>query len=479
MDDATTTLRERLSAVDQQQVLRFFDALDAAGKDKLRKQLLALDLDEIDELAEMHVRHKTPVAIPNDIQPVQMYPQRPHAGQERLYADAIDRGNALLKQGKIGAFLVAGGQGTRLGYDGPKGEFPVTPIKNKPLFRVFAEQLQAWSRDAGRAIPWYIMTSDANDAQTRAFFRQNNHFGLNPEDIFIFQQGMMPAFDMLGHMLLAEKDSLALSPDGHGGSLRALHKSGALADMRKRGVEHLSYFQVDNPLVHCIDPLFLGLHDVTGSEMSSKSIPKAGPLEKVGNFVMADDALQVIEYSDLPEELAKQTNPDGGLKFNAGSIAIHALRVAFVERLNASGKLDLPWHRAEKKVPYVDDKGTPCEPDKPNAVKLEQFVFDAIPLAKNAIVLETDRAEEFSPVKNAEGNDSPATCRRDQIRRAARWLRAARVQVPEKDGEPDATLEISPLLATTEKQLADRNLKLEKVSDGQAVYFDENGADVT
>src|SRR5205807_5311891 len=141
--------------------------------------------------------------------------------------------------------------------------------------------------------------------------------------IFFFQQGMMPAFSLTtGEMLLAEKDSLALTPDGHGGSLRALDRRGALADMRRRGVEHLSYFQVDNPLVHCIDPLFLGLHDITGSEMSSKTIPKASALEKVGNFVFADGAVQVIEYSDLPEALALQTNAEGTLKFNAGSIAI-------------------------------------------------------------------------------------------------------------------------------------------------------------
>ena len=312
---------------------------------------------------------------------------------------------------------------------------------------MFAEQLLAWSRDSGKAIPWYIMTSDANDAATRAFFAKRKYFGWAESDVFFFQQGMMPAFDMLGHMLLAAKDSLALSPDGHGGSLRALQKSGALADMRKRGIEHLSYFQVDNPLVHCIDPLFLGLHDITGSEMSSKTIPKAGPLEKVGNFVVGDGKLQVIEYSDLPESLALQTNPDGSLRFNAGSIAIHALRVTFIERLTSAGRLELPWHRAEKKVPYVDDHGNDVKPSQPNAIKLEQFVFDAIPLAKNAIVYETDRGEEFSPVKNAEGNDSPATCKRDQIRRAARWLRGAKVEVPEKNGEPDATLEISPLFA--------------------------------
>src|SRR5439155_5492255 len=171
-----------------------------------------------------------------------------------------------------------------------------------------------------------------------------------------------PAFSMSGQLLLAEKDSLALSPDGHGGSLRALDRSGALANLKKRGIEHLSYFQVDNPLVHVIDPLFLGLHDLSGSEMSSKTIPKAGPLEKVGNFVIGDGRLQVIEYSDLPEELAKQTNPDGTLRFNAGSIAIHALRTDFVERLNHGGRLKLPWHRAEKKVTYVDTNGQTIKP---------------------------------------------------------------------------------------------------------------------
>jgi UDP-N-acetylglucosamine/UDP-N-acetylgalactosamine diphosphorylase len=398
--------------------------------------------------------------------------------QRQLYRDAQKRGEDLLRAGKVGAFLVAGGQGTRLGYDGPKGEYPVTPIKSKPLFQVFAEQLTAYSRDFGKPVPWYVMTSTVNDAATREFFRKNAFFGYNQADVVFFQQGMMPAFSMDGKLLLAERDSLALSPDGHGGSLRALQVSGALADMRRRGVEHLSYFQVDNPLVHCVDPLFLGLHDLTGSEMSSKTVSKAGALEKVGNFVHADGVLQVIEYSDLPEELAKQTNPgDGSLRFNAGSIAIHALRVSFVERLNLGGQLKLPWHRAEKKVGYVDERGNAVKPEKPNAVKLEQFVFDAIPLAKNAIVYETDRAEEFSPVKNAEGVDSPATCRRDQIRRAARWLREAGVDVPTgAGGEPDATLEISPLYAISAGQLKARKPRV-NVRAGAVLYFESSGVE--
>jgi UDP-N-acetylglucosamine/UDP-N-acetylgalactosamine diphosphorylase len=470
-----TASRRTWESAGQGQLFRFFDSLDAAGKQRLAGQLQTLDPNHLSELAETYVRQKPHVSIPNDIRPVKAFPREPGPEQKQLYADARARGEELLRAGKVAAFLVAGGQGTRLGYDGPKGEFPVTPIRQKPLFQIFAEQLLAYGRDFGKAVPWYIMTSDANDAQTRAFFKQHNYFGLSPKDVFIFQQGMMPAFASDGRLLLGEKSSLALSPDGHGGSLRALHRSGALADMRKRGVEHLSYFQVDNPLVHCVDPLFLGLHDLTGSEMSSKTISKAGPLEKVGNFVEADGVVQVIEYSDLPDELANQTNSDGSLRFNEGSIAIHALRVSFVERLNAGGNLNLPWHRADKKVPFVDDKGNAVKPEKPNAVKLEQFVFDAIPLARNAIVYTTDRSEEFSPVKNAEGVDSPATCRRDQIRRAARWLKSAGVEVPTKGGEPDATLEISPLYATSAEQLRQRKVETSTISPGAMLYLGGNG----
>jgi UDP-N-acetylglucosamine/UDP-N-acetylgalactosamine diphosphorylase len=465
------SLKNKLASIGQEQVLRFFDQLDEPSKKKLTAQLEALDLNHIASLVETQVKHKAAIPLPQDIKPAEAYPRQADAKHRQLYHDADQRGHELLKQGKVAAFLVAGGQGTRLGYDGPKGEFPVTPVKHKPLFQVFAEQLLAHGRDAGRAIPWYIMTSDVNDGPTRDFFKKNNYFGLDPRNVTFFEQGMMPAFGMDGKMLLAEKDSLALSPDGHGGSLRAIARSGALKDMKQRGIEHLSYFQVDNPLVHVIDPLFLGLHDLSGSEMSSKTITKANALEKVGNFVVGDGKLQVIEYSDLPEKLALATNPDGSPTFNNASIGIHALRISFIERLN-SGELNLIWHRAEKKVAYVDAQGNEIKPDKPNAVKLEQFVFDAIPLAKNAIVYTTERGEEFSPVKNAEGVDSPATSRRDQIRRAAKWLQEAGVEIPMKDGEPDATIEISPLFAKNEEQLNTRQLKMQRVKSGETIYLE-------
>jgi len=467
-----SNLRKTLADIDQDHVLRFWDQLDAEGRQRLSGQLTALDLPAIAELARSVVRQHQPVVIPEPIQPVEAWPNQPDPPRQAVYQQAQQRGRELLAQGKVGAFLVAGGQGTRLGYDGPKGEFPVTPIKHKPLFGVFAQQIMAQARDAGRSIPWYIMTSDLNDATTRAFFASNDFFGLPRSDVFFFQQGMMPAFSLEGKMLLAGRDSLALSPDGHGGSLRALARSGALADMRRRGIEHLSYFQVDNPLVHCLDPLFLGLHELRGSEMSSKTIPKSDANEKVGNFVQAGQRIHVIEYSDLDPALAQRKNADGSLSFNAGSIAIHVLRTSFVERLNQGDRLRLPWHRALKKVPCLDERGNLLRPDKPNAVKLEQFVFDAVPLAENALIYTTRREEEFSPVKNASGADSLATSQRDQIRRCARWLRDCGVSVPLRDGEVDAVLEISPLLALDAQQLRARRLNLTQVKSGEKLYLD-------
>jgi UDP-N-acetylglucosamine/UDP-N-acetylgalactosamine diphosphorylase len=463
-------LRPRLDAIGQGHVLDHWNDLDDAGREKLAKQVSALDLGEIAAVAESHVKEKPAADLPGDITPPDVLPNVPDAEHIDIYETARKQGEDLLAAGKVAAFLVAGGQGTRLGYDGPKGEYPVTPVKDKPLFQTFAEQIKATGDRHGKPVPWYVMTSEVNDQATREFFENHKYFGLSKGDVTFFTQGMMPAFSTDGTLLLADKDSLALSADGHGGSLKALAKTGALADMQKRGVEYLSYFQVDNPLVRVLDPLFLGLHAHYGSDMSSKSLPKAAAKEKVGNFCVGDGKLQVIEYSDLPDDVAEQTNPDGSLKFNAGSIAIHVISVAFIDRLTSGGSLELPWHRADKKVPHL---GEP-DPTSPNGVKLEQFVFDAIPLAKNAIVFETDRSEEFSPVKNAEGGDSPATSRRDQVRRAAKWLSACGVDVPTLDnGEPDCVLEISPLFADSVDALKQKDLPPTGIQPASRMYFGE------
>jgi UDP-N-acetylglucosamine/UDP-N-acetylgalactosamine diphosphorylase len=253
-----------------------------------------------------------------------------------------------------------------------------------------------------------------------------------------------------------------MSPDGHGGSLRALSRSGALDLMKREGIDTLSYFQVDNPLVRVIDPTFIGFHLLWKSEMSSKMIPKAYPEEKVGHFCVQGGKTVVVEYSDLPMDLQKQTDASGQLRFLAGSIAIHVLDTAFIRRMAEGGEgVALPFHRADKKIPTVDAQGNPVKPEKANGVKFEMFVFDALPFSNHPVVIETRRADDFSPVKNAEGVDSPKTCRDDQLRQFARWLKAngAAVQT-DATGLPSVAVEVSPLFGYDEDSFADSWRKL-------------------
>jgi UDP-N-acetylglucosamine/UDP-N-acetylgalactosamine diphosphorylase len=314
-------------------------------------------------------------------------------------------------------------------------------------------------------IPWYIMCSPLNLEATISHFEENNHYGLAMDDINFFAQGVMPATDFEGNLLLASEDSLALSPNGHGGSLKALIDSGSIKDMANRGIQHVSYFQVDNPLVSTINPLFIGLHDLKESDMSSRSLTKTGPFEKLGNFVSIGDRISIIEYSDLPEEKALERDKSGQIKYRAGSPAIHILRRDFIEQF-ASGEIKLPYHRAEKKVAHVDETGQLVSPDQPNAVKFETFVFDALPFAKNPLILEADRKEEFSPVKNMTGVDSLESSQQDQIKRAKRWLKNAG-----HDIKAEATVEICPRAYPSQKTILSANLD-EYNFDANSIYLD-------
>jgi len=449
-------VRDRLASVGQEHLLKFASELEAEEVVALISQIESIDLENLPTLIEEQVRRSSTFEMPSGIRPPDYYPRDPE-DPKRPYDAAKFRkvGEDLIRRGKVAVFCVAGGQGTRLGWDGPKGAFPATPITKKPLFRLFAEQLLAAKVKYNRSIPFYVMTSPMNHGDTVAFFNEHHYFGLNPADVRFFTQGLMPAFEKeTGRVLLADQGHIAFSPDGHGGSLLALHRSGALENMRERGIEVISYIQVDNPLVKAVDPLFIGLHHAaedSSGEMSSKMLPKIDPREKLGNLVRTEDGrTMVIEYSDLPEELAEERDESGELRFRAGSIAIHCISVDFVDRLNnPKSGIALPWHRAEKKVPHIDlTTGIPVEPREPNAVKLEKFVFDALPLCESSIILETDRVEEFAPIKNLSGVDSAESSREIQIARHAKWLESLGVDVPrDESGRVNAVLEISPLTA--------------------------------
>jgi UDP-N-acetylglucosamine/UDP-N-acetylgalactosamine diphosphorylase len=458
----------------QEHLLAFYNQLNANQQKSLLNQIEKLDFKRISGWIEQYVKNDAPLAIPAKFDPAPSYPPQPKtAGQKAKYAKAYQLGEDLLKQGKIAGFVVAGGQGTRLGFDGPKGNFPVSPIKKKTLFTIFGEFILAASKKYNADIPWYVMTSPLNDDATKATFEKASYFGLKKKNVIIFQQGTMPNFAFDGKILMADKGILATSPDGHGGSLKALADSGALADMKKRGIEYLSYWQVDNPLVYVLDPLFIGLHAADGAEMSSKALIKAGPLEKVGNFCLVDGKVTVIEYSDLPDEQAYRKNPDGSLVFELGSIGIHIISVSFVEKLNIGGGFALPFHKAIKKIPHIDAAGNPVNPDKPNGVKLETFVFDALPMAKKSVILQTLRAEEFAPVKNATGVDSAEVTYQMMIDRAAAWLESAGINVPRKvDGKPDCVLEIAPSFALFKDDIKDKADKVPSLKPHLMIYLE-------
>ncbi|MEC5126385.1 UDPGP type 1 family protein [Verrucomicrobiales bacterium BCK34] len=444
----------------QGHVFTFFDDLSADEQAGLIAEAEQIDLDEIETLVRelIQTRSAGNDAIADELEPADFIPL-PENGDPQLWKEAVKKGESALRTGRVAAFTVAGGQGTRLGYDGPKGTFGVTPVLKASLFQVFAEKILASTRLYGRPIPWYIMTSTINHEATVEFFETNEYFGLSPEKVHFFSQGLMPAVDADGKILLAGKANIALSPDGHGGALRALVRSGAIREMEADGIDVLSYFQVDNPLVRCIDPAFIGFHIMTNSDLSSKMVPKAYAEEKVGVFCQKDGEALVVEYSDLPDKLATEQDENGELRFRAGSIAIHIFSRAFVHRLGR-GKDDtakLPFHLAHKKVPFIDLNGDLQEPTEPNAYKFEMFVFDALPFAANPTIIETARADDFSPVKNAEGVDSAQTCRDDQLRQFARWAAAAGIDIEtDETGLPPFAFEVSPLFADNGERFVER-----------------------
>ena len=458
----------------QAHILRFWQQLSDSERVNLLSQIEQLDFAKIDSWISRYVKNHSTTVLPADFIPADSYPHEPkNPSQQQKYLQAVKLGQRLISQSKVAAFLVAGGQGTRLGFDSPKGDYRISPVKNKTLFRLFAETIAAVSKRYSVGLPWYIMTSPLNYQQTVDIFNSNNFYGLDKKDVFIFQQDTIPNFDFAGRLLLADKGRIACSPDGHGGSLKALYKSGAISDMKKRGVEFISYWQVDNPLVRLFDPLFIGLHALDNAEMSSKALIKNHPKEKIGNFCLVNGKVTVIEYSDLPDEFAEKTNPDGSLVFELGSIAIHIISTSFVEKLNTSPDFSLPFHRAVKKIPYIDDNGRLINPKKPNGLKLEMFIFDALPLASRSVILQTVREEEFAPVKNLTGVDSAEVTKKMMVERCANWLESAGVTIPRKDdGSADCLIEITPSFALDKDDVKQKLEKIPKIRPGDRVYLE-------
>jgi UDP-N-acetylglucosamine/UDP-N-acetylgalactosamine diphosphorylase len=448
-------LRQMLARHGQEHLLQWWSELTLPQRNDLRHQIESIDIDGVAALVSAHRGEKT--AAPPNARADRVRRARPPGSIVRLPSNLEEQsrwdeaqrvGEGLLKAGRVGALLVAGGLGTRLGFDRPKGMFPIGPVSGAPLFQILAEQVLARSRRSGRAIPYFIMTSRATHDETLRFFAEHRYFGFPAADVFFFEQGEMPAVDSAtGRLLLSDRGTLSTSPDGHGGILTALARAGLLEEMARRGIDFLHYHQVDNPTAVVCDPAFLGFHRLWQSEMSTKVVAKRTAAERMGVVVDVDGRTEVIEYTELPPDVAAQTDPQGSLLLWAGNTAIHVFDRQFLERI-AGGELALPFHIAHKKVPFCDQNGQVVHPEKENAWKFERFIFDALPVARRALVLETDRQREFNPVKNATGDDSPQTAQAALISLFRTWLQEVGAVI-----DQSCPVEISPLFALDRSEL--------------------------
>jgi UDP-N-acetylglucosamine/UDP-N-acetylgalactosamine diphosphorylase len=424
-------LRAHFAEFDQGHVFRCWDRLDDAGRQRLADQAAGIDLAA---LARIHAAQEHPAhAAALRLAPIAAERLPGRGGDSRAAEVARVRGEEMLADGRVAALVVAGGQGSRLGFDGPKGAYPLGPVTDRSLFEIQAQKILGLRRRFGRSVPWCVMTSAATDAPTREFLRRKSWFGLPEADVLCFRQAMVPSLDFDGRLILEAPDRIFENPDGHGGCLTGLLGSGVLDALEDRGIDTIFYYQVDNPLVRMCDPAYLGFHDGARAEVSCKVVQKTDPEEKVGIVARANDRVTVVEYSELDDAHRHELDASGELIYWQGNVAIHLFATDFIRRVAREADLTLPFHAAVKKIPYLGADGRRVEPAEPNGRKFERFVFDALSAAKNVCIVEADRAVEFSPVKNAEGGDSPQTARRDLLASYRCWLSEAGAALPEGD----------------------------------------------
>lgn len=452
MIDREHPLRKKTEQFHQEQVFQFWDQLDTAGKKNLLDDLDQVDFNLMQRLIDTWVRSEPEeehfeVIAPVPVIPV-VDPARPDAQA------ALQAGGEALRQGRVGLFLVAGGQGTRLGFDGPKGAYPIGPITKKTLFEYHAEKIHNLQQRYGCTLPWYIMVSDANAEETEEFFKEHQYFRLNPADILFVKQQMIPCVDDTGRFMLEAPDRLAKNPNGHGGAIAAIVEGPVHEDARRRGIDTLCYFQVDSWAVKVADPYFIGYHLLNNAEMSSKNHRKHAPREAVGVHCLCDGEYRVIEYSELdiyPQLL--ETDAQGNVVYYAGNPAIHVISLDFLERVHKNFD-QFPWHRAHKKVPYIDEQGREVQPEKPNAYKFETFIFDALRFINHPpVALEIDPPGEYTPIKSFSGENSVEQAWFTMREYWAKWLEAAGAEIPrDADGKVIIDIEISPEFALTKEE---------------------------
>jgi len=439
----------RLAEYGQDHLLEYWDVLDTQEKEKLSKELKNLDLDYVTQSFERCVNQVNTAGAKLDDKMAPLPKSICGSVFNLTPAEKSGYEAAAFKQiaaGKMAILLLAGGQGTRLGVNYPKGMYDVGLPSAKSLFQLQAERIvklqqlaaaKSATREEGK-ITLYIMTSASTVEPTTNFFRENNFFGLASDQVVVFQQGTLPCFTFEGKIIMSSKSEIARAPDGNGGLYRALDQDGVLDDMERRGVEYIQLYCVDNILVRVGDPVFTGYCISKGAECGNKVVPKGFPSEAVGITCKVDGKYQVVEYSEITNKAAEMRNEDGALTYSAANICIHFFTRDFLTRVVRTHERELVHHVAKKKIPHVKD-GEVVKPEKPNGIKMEKFVFDVFQFAdeNKFAVWECVREDEFAPLKNAQGaaDFTPAHCRNALYALHQKYVTAAGGNLVGEDGE--------------------------------------------
>lgn len=389
----------------QENIIKTLEKLENNTKEKLIKQIINLDFEQLNSLYK-ETKEK-PEILDKKIEHIKYVDKYKLPEEKRnLYTKL---GEEIIKNNQYAVVTMAGGQGTRLGHKGPKGTFKLD-VKPEPkyLFQILAENLEKANKKYETTLPWYIMTSTENNKETVEFFEKQNYFGYPKNSIKFFMQGNLPLLFTNGKLVLDKDYTIKEAADGNGCIYKAMKKSGVLEDMKEKGIKWIFIGAVDNALLNMVDPMLIGLTIDEKNMIASKSIPKNSPKEKVGVFCKANGVPSVIEYSELPEKMAEQRDEDGELLYGEAHIMCNLFSLEALEKIS---KENLPYHVANKKTNYMNEKGEFIEVTEPNAYKFEAFIFDAFNLFDNISILRGKREEDFAPVKNKEGNDSPDTAK--------------------------------------------------------------------